>query len=129
MRIRGLLARLVVVGVGWATIAPTVTAGDAGAQAPRPILSLRAAPSVVVLERFHGRVFLDLGITTVAGDEPFEIHLNRKSYAAPIVATWVRGDQRVSLPGLDLEDFQGLPGFYRFVVNRLDGSVAARTRS
>jgi Lysyl oxidase len=129
MSIKGVLARRVIVlGATCATLVPAATPGPAGAQVPRPVLSLRAPSTVVHLDRFGGEVYLDLGIMMVAGDEPFEIHLNRTSYADPIVATWVRGGDRVILSGLDLENFQGLPDFYRVVVRRPDGSVAARLR-
>jgi hypothetical protein len=134
MSSKGLLARcLVVLGTTCAaipvaipaSISPAATPGVARAQAPRPVLSLRAASPSVELPRFRGRVFLNLGIMTVAGDEPFEIHLDRRSYAAPIVATWVRGTQRTRLDGLELDDFRGLPGFYRIILRRPDGTVAA----
>jgi Lysyl oxidase len=127
MSSRGLLARcFFVLGTTCATISPAAVPDVAHAQAPRPVLSLRAASPTVELSRFRGRVFLDLGIMTVAGDEPFEIHMNRRSYAAPIVATWVRGNERVILSGIELADFRGLPGFYRTIVRRPDGTVAAK---
>ena len=129
MSVKGVLSRtLLVVGVACATTVPAATPGEADAQEPRPVLSLRAPSTVVHLERFEGRVSLDLGVLTVAGDEPFEIRLSRQSYADPIVATWLRGDDRVTLSGLDLANFGGLPGFYRVVVRRPDGTVVARSR-
>jgi Lysyl oxidase len=132
MSIKAVLARRVVVlGLTCASVVPSATPGTALAQVPRPrpVLSLRAASTVVHLERFGvGQVSLELGITTVAGEEPFEIRLNRRSYAAPIVATWVRGSDRVRLSGIALENFQGLPGFYRIVVRRPDGTAVVWLR-
>ena len=114
--------------VACAAVGPVSPPAVVGAQAARPVLSLRAPSTVVQLQRFEGWVSLDLGIATVAGDEPFEIHVTRPSYSDPIVATWQRGAGPVTLTGLDLDDFTGFPDFFGVVLRRSDGTVALETR-
>jgi hypothetical protein len=99
-------------------IIPSVTA------ASTPQLSLVAAASTARIDRYPGEpVFLDLGINLVAGSKPFEVHVKRKSYRDPIVATQiVRPGQTRTLPAGLVQDFGGFSDFLHLTLTNAAGN-------
>ncbi|MBU2664690.1 hypothetical protein KOI35_14400 [Actinoplanes bogorensis] len=71
-------------------------------------------------------VDLDLGLNIVAGREPLEIRATRKSYADPIVAQLIRGDDRVTLPKALVTDFAGLKQLTTVTIKNTKGTVVRR---
>src|SRR5574341_1223538 len=91
--------------------------------ASAPQLWLRAATPSVTIEHYPGYpVFLDLGTSIVAGSRPFEIHVKRKSYHDPIVATQIlRGRQTRTLPAGVVQDFSGFSDFLHLTITNAAG--------
>ena len=103
---------------GLALIAGGTAVANAAA-APRPALSFVVATKSVNLERqvWEGGSYIsgDLGTYLVAGNDPFEVRVTRKSYKDPIVANQVvvkNGKKtNVKLPAGMVTDFTGFKGF------------------
>lgn len=99
--------------------------GMANAADERPAVAFVAATKNVVAERYiEGEDVwfnLDLGVHIIAGDEPFEIHAKRQSYAKPIGAerlvTGADG-KRTSVPVPDglVTDFDGFDDFTEITI-------------
>jgi len=67
-------------------------------------------------------VFLDLGTNIVAGSNPFEIHVKRKSYHDPITATQtIRPGQTRTLPAGLVQDFRGFSHFLHLTLTDAAG--------
>ncbi|HVX44402.1 MAG TPA: lysyl oxidase family protein [Mycobacteriales bacterium] len=94
----------------------------AGASAPVPGLRLAVASPSVTIDSYGGsRVRLDLGAYLIAGDQPFEVQIKRKSYADPITAVQLDpGGSKHPLKGAVLTDFSG---FRRFFYIRVTNSA------
>ena len=114
---------------GVAVIAvPIAVATSANAGEPvEPSLRLVAATPTVTAERYGDdpRVWLDLGAHVIAGANPFEISVARKSYADPIVATQIiRKNGTVTkkvLPAGLVKDFGGLDKFLHVTITDAAG--------
>jgi hypothetical protein len=102
------------------------TSANAG-EPPEPALRLVAATPTVTAERYGDdpTVWLDLGANVIAGPNPFEINVARKSYAHPIVATQViRKNGAVTkkvLPKGLVKDFGGLDKFLHVTIANAAG--------
>jgi hypothetical protein len=113
---------------GLALLAPG-TAVEAAA--PVPALSFVVATKSVNLERYvyEGGSFIngDLGTYLVAGKDPLEIRVKRKSYKDPIVATRVvrkNGKKTtVKLPAGMVTDFTGLKAFSTITMKNAAGTT------
>lgn len=112
------------------------TAVANAATAPLPQLSLVIATKTVNLDRhvWDGGSYLqgDLGTYLVAGKDPFEIRVTRKSYQDPLVANQVvvkKGKKtNVELPAGMVTDFSGLKAFSTITMKDAAGkSVYAQT--
>ncbi|MEU4563630.1 lysyl oxidase family protein [Actinoplanes sp. NPDC023936] len=115
--------------------AAVVATGSAVAKAdttPPPPLSLVTTTTNVTLTRYvyeFGSFFLDpnIGVFLMAGKDPFEIEVTRKSYADPIVAQQVttrNGKKtKVPLPAGMVTDFGGLKDFTRLTMTDADGTA------
>ncbi|WP_211588687.1 lysyl oxidase family protein [Allorhizocola rhizosphaerae] len=92
------------------------SAAAAQVASPAP-LELVSTASAVIVERLQGRPFvtLDLGAFMVAGRSPFEIHVKRRSYHDPIVATQiVRDHGRVHVRPVASDVVNGFDGLRDF---------------
>jgi hypothetical protein len=124
----------------WLTAAVAVTglalvaAGTAVANAattPTPQLSFVVATNSVELTRYvyEGGSWIDgnLGTYLVAGKDPFEIRVTRKSYSDPIVANQVvvkNGKKtNVALPKGMVTDFSGLKAFSSITMKNAAGKT------
>lgn len=94
-----------------------LNAAPATAAAPAtPRLELRAPSTSMDVVRYgRGPVFLELGITLVAHDAPFELRVARETYDDPIRVWQVfhrpGGEKLTELPGGILEGWTGLDRF------------------
>jgi Lysyl oxidase len=106
-----------------ASLLLSLLASTPAAAAIGPQLWLVAAAPSVTIEHYPGeRVSLDLGTNIVAGSHPFEIHVKRKSYHDPIVATQiVRRGQTRTLPAGVVRDFSGLSDFLHLTITNAAG--------
>ncbi|MEV6345327.1 lysyl oxidase family protein [Actinoplanes sp. NPDC051851] len=109
-------------------------AGAARAEPVPPPLRLVAAAGAVTAERYLDEgahsVYLDLGISLIAGNRPLEIRARRTSYESPIVAEQVIGGRRTRLPAGTVTDFAGLRAFTTVTLtNARTGKVARRYRT
>jgi len=111
----GLAATTVLVSWG---ASPGASGASGAAAAPdderaaRPIVALQKATNAVTAEKYGKRVYLNLGVYAVAGDEAFEVRANRSpDYTDPISARIVTSAGDVALPDGLLENFRGLPSF------------------
>jgi len=93
-------------------------------RAARPIVSLQKAANSVTVEKYGKRVYLNLGVYAVAGDEAFEIRANRSpDYTDPISARIVTQTGDIALPDGLLENFRGLPRFVHLKLTKPNGKV------
>ncbi|MEU4690513.1 lysyl oxidase family protein [Actinoplanes sp. NPDC023714] len=111
-----------------------VATGTAVANAdttPPPPLSLVTTATEVTLTRYvyeFGSFFLDpnTGVYLIAGKDPFEIEVKRKSYADPIVAQQVTTRNgrktKVPLPAGMVTDFGGLKDFTTLTMTDANGT-------
>jgi hypothetical protein len=123
---------------GLALIAAGTAAANAAA-APTAPLSFITATKTVDVERFvfpDGDSYLNgnLGTYLVAGKDPFEIRVTRKSYAAPIVANQivVKSGKKttVKLPAGMVDDFtSGLRDFTTFTVKDSTGKAVYTSKA
>ena len=111
------------------SVVPTTSAGTW----QRPRLRLIAAEPRVTLTRYSDRVYLNLGVFVAATRAPFELHVERSTYAEPVrafeIVRSVDGDVReLPIPRELLEGWRGLAGFIRLVLTDAAGDrVLART--
>src|SRR5690349_8631 len=112
--------RLLTAGAMVAALALTaagIGAAHAGTEPP-PLAFVAATPNVTALRfdegEFHYLDF-DLGVNLIAGKNPFEIQVKRKSYADPIVAqqaVFEKGKKTlVTLPKGLVSGFDGFKAF------------------
>jgi Lysyl oxidase len=123
---------------GWRTAVTVTAAGGllaagvtaAWSAAPPPQLALVTATNAVTLERYedeegNGQVPLDLGTHLIAGKDPFEVRVTRKSYKDPIVAhqvVRVKGKKtNVKLPAGMVSNFAGFERFFHLTVKNAAG--------
>ena len=114
--------------VSSAFLVPSVLVGPPAAVAappPEPALRLVAAANAVTIQRYPGEEisYLGLGTHLVAGRNPFELRVTRRSYRDPIVATQVLRTGSTAgtgstaktraLPAGLVKDFSGLTDFVR----------------
>jgi hypothetical protein len=107
---------------------PTSAESNAAAEAEaRPTLAITAATHDITLGRSNKSVALSqLGAYVVAGDEPFEVAVQRASYSDPLTATWLRSDGEVAMPAeLTPTDFRRFRGFFHIRVRNADGKLVA----
>jgi hypothetical protein len=115
---------------GLALIAVGTAVANAAA-APLPTLSFVVATKSVNLEKYvyegGSYIYGDLGTYLVAGKDPFEIRVTRKSYKDPIVANQVvvkNGKKtNVKLPAGMVTDFSGLKGFSKVTMKDAAGKA------
>jgi hypothetical protein len=98
------------------------------APSQEPAVRFVAAANAVHADRDEGDpgVVLDLGTHLVAGKDPFELRLTRKSYSEPIVAAQrvkVNGAWRTKALPLSLPDFTGLPAFMHVTLTDAAGKT------
>jgi hypothetical protein len=102
------------VGLFLVSDAPAAPAAPVG----NPRLELRAASSLVVIPRYGpGPVWLDLGISLVAREAPFELRVQRDTYDDPI-RVWQAfhrptGLELTELPAEVIEGWTGMDRFLR----------------
>ncbi|MFC7534613.1 lysyl oxidase family protein [Actinoplanes sp. GCM10030250] len=115
-----------------AGLVATGTAVASADTTPPPPLSLVTTATDVTLTRYvyeFGSFFLDpsIGMYLVAGKDPFEIEVKRKSYADPIVAQQVitksGKKSKVTLPAGMVTDFGGLKDFTNITMTDADGAT------
>jgi len=114
--------------IGAAVAMPTSAESNSVAQAEaRPALAITAATHKVTLTWVKSGVYLSgLGAYIVAGDEPFEVAVQRASYSDPIAATWLRSDGDVAMPDeLNPTDFRRFRGFFHVRVRDMDGKLVS----
>jgi hypothetical protein len=120
---------------GLALIAGGTAVANAAAT-PLPQLSFVLATKTVNLERYvweeGSYIYGELGTYLVAGKNPFEIRVTRKSYKDPLVANQVvvkNGKKtNVKLPAGMVTDFSGLKAFSTITMRNAAGkSVFAQT--
>jgi hypothetical protein len=119
------------------------TAVANAATAPRPAIGFVVATKTVILEKhifrakdgsiMYSYVDGDLGTYLVAGNDPFEIRVKRKSYKDPIVANQVvlkKGKRtNVRLPAGMVTDFRGLKKFSTVTIKNAAGTTLSKTTS
>jgi hypothetical protein len=134
MLVRGLVVVTVSLALGVSTAASATPVDTPSA------LRLEAGSASVTLDRWllpGGRVVLprlDLGVRVVAARAPFLMHVSRRSYHDPIVASQVvreaGGETRRPLPAGLVQDFSGLPDFFHVSVADAAGvEVVDRTET
>ena len=113
--------------VGTALAVPTSAEPAVAEAEARPVLAVQAATKTVTLPKGGEMVGLgQLGAYLVAGDEPFVVHVTRKSYADPVVAHWMRSDGSTVKFSPDMvSDFRRFQGFYHIRVRNLEGKLMA----
>jgi hypothetical protein len=100
-----------------ALVLPLMSSSALAEPAGTPRLELRAASSLVELIRYdRGPVWLELGVSLVARDAPFEIRARRETYDDP-VRVWqaFHGPGAVHLEELPSEILVGWSGLDRFL--------------
>ncbi len=89
---------------------------------------MRRASADVELTRFKGQgVYLELGTYVASMGEAFELRAARSSYSDPVRLTQVLknpggSDQIIDLPAEMLDGWNGLSGFFRTEIKKLDGT-------
>lgn len=115
-----------------ATAAPAESSPSPGAvakRAPLPPLALTTAAHKITVESYRHRVYANLGIYAVAGDEDFEVIASRTpDYKFPITGHIVTTGGDIDLPDGLLKSFRGLPGFTHLTITDKDGNAVV-TRS
>jgi Lysyl oxidase len=117
------LGLVVVILLSSAPAAPAAPAGT-------PRLQLKAASSFVEIPRYgRGPVWLELGISLVSLDAPFELQVRRDTYDDPIGVSQVfhrpGGVELADLPAGILEGWTGLDRFLRIDLYK-DGTLVRR---
>jgi lysyl oxidase len=100
-----------------ALLLPLLSAPAVAAPDGTPHVGLRAASSFVELVRYgRGAVWLDLGVSFVAKDAPFELRVRRQTYDDPI-RVWqaFHGSGGVTLQELPADILEGWSGLDRFL--------------
>ena len=115
-------ALAVALGTAFTSVSSAETTG--GKADPRPLLSLRTASDKIIVEKYGRSVYPNLGIYLEAGDEAFEVRLNRAyDYLTPIEGHFVTSGGDVALPADLLKSFRGLPRFTHLTITDKSGSV------
>jgi hypothetical protein len=103
----------------------------ASAQAPEPSLRLVAPRGPVTLDRFKGRVALDLGVWVAATGGDFELRVVRPDYDSPAAVKQVdadTGDVLRTLPSTTLDGWLGFSRFVTVVVKGPGGKTFRQVR-
>jgi hypothetical protein len=91
---------------------------------PLPLISLQRAANKVTLEAYGHRVYGNLGVYVVAGDEDFKVIETRAAdYSDQISARVVTDAGDIALPEGLIKDFRGLPNFLRLNIIDRDGNA------
>jgi hypothetical protein len=106
------------------------TSSTAAKADPLPLISLQRAADKVTLEAYGHRVYGNLGVYVVAGDEDFMVIETRAAdYSDDITARVVTEGGDITLPAGLIKDFRGLPNFLRTIVTDRDGTVVVERHS
>ena len=124
-RLAALVAAASLTAVGAAAVGsgPSSATETRPSAADHPKLSLQAASSHVVLERYGHTVYPNFGIYAVAGDDAFEIRAHRESYHRPIEAELMTDSGAVPLPEGLVSRWGGLPRFVHLKMTDSSGAV------
>ena len=111
-----------------ATLAPTTAGATAGAAVGDPPPITLTMPKRVTAESYHGYVYLETGPRLTTGSEPFELRAERPDddYRQPVQVTWRKDGGDVTLPEGTMDDFNGLPRFFRTLIKGPYGRVLSR---
>jgi hypothetical protein len=102
-----------------------MTGLPATAAPAEPQVRLVAATGAITIDRFEGEpAFADLGTNVVAGRDPLEVRVTRKSYRDPIVARQVlKGGKTRTVPRKLAPGFEGFAGFLHVTLTDASGTV------
>jgi lysyl oxidase len=109
------------------SVALAMSAQPVPAQVPTPSLRLLAAGSHQTLQRYEGRVFLNLGVWVAAVGDDFRLAVSRPDYESPVdlVQTDSQGDLVQDLPDDLLDGWGGLREFAGVSFRTTSGRLVA----